>query len=173
MAATETHAKVQRDGCAALRHLAATSAEALSGMAEAGAVAAAIASLRAHPADAVVVAAACKTLASFSDCVANNAAAVQRGGIEAAIAAQRAFADSSGGVTEHACTALYAFTFRSGGVVQALEKASAAAGGREALLIAISAATVGGAARDQCASALALLQHTAAAFRPVNEDDKP
>jgi hypothetical protein len=171
MAACEMQPQVAKDGCVALRFLSCTSAECRDGMAAAGAVAAAIAALRAHTADADVVAAACKTLAAFSECVGNNAAAVARGGIEAAIAAQQAHATSPSGVTEHACIALYAFTFHSGGVVQALEKASAAAGGREALLLAISAATVGGAARDQCASAIAIMQQTAAAFRPANEDE--
>ena len=166
MAACEAHSGVQRDCCTALRHLANSNDFVKASMAAAGAVAAAIAALRAHNADCDVSAAALKALACFSAAQSNNVLAVSRGGIEACVYAIRNHKDAPS-VLENATVALYAFAFNSGGVVQALEKVSACPHGREALLVAVGAVAVGPGARDQCMSAMAVLQQTTAAFKAV------
>lgn len=140
MSACRTHAQLQRDGCTVLRLLVLAWPEpskALEAMAPSGAIDAIIGAMQAQLGDESVLAAACKTLAAVSVSDAVNVAAVAAGGIEACVAAQRMHPSLA--VTEPASAALYAFTFRSGSMMEALGKASTESGG----LLAVGAAAMG------------------------------
>ena len=173
MEACETSARVQRDGCAALRHMASASADVAASMGACKAIAAAIAAMRALPDDGDVAQAAAKALACAAGTapglVANNGAAVAAGGIEALVAAVLRHKDSPS-VLEAGYRALYAYVFNSGGVVYALEKVSAIPRGRECLLVAIGAVAVGPGARDQCMSAMGVLSQAISALRAGSDD---
>jgi hypothetical protein len=173
MEACETSARVQRDGCAALRHMASASADVAASMGACKAISAAIAAMRAHPDDGEVAQAAAKALACAAGTapgqVANNGAAVAAGGIEALVAAVLRHKDSPS-VLEAGYRALYAYVFNSGGVVYALEKVSAIPRGRESLLVAIGAVAVGPGARDQCMSAMGVLSQATSALRAGSDD---
>ena len=173
MEACETSPRVQRDGCAALRHMASASADVAASMGSCKAIAAAIAAMRAHPDDGEVAQAAAKALACAAGTapgqVANNQAAVAAGGIEALVAAVLRHKDSPS-VLEAGYRALYAYVFNSGGVVYALEKVSAIPRGRECLLVAIGAVAVGPGARDQCMAAMGVLSQATSALRAGSDD---
>ena len=156
MSACRAHAQLQRDGCTVLRLLVLAWPEptkALEAMGPSGAINAIIGAMNAHMGDESVLAAACKTLAAVSVSDAVNVAAVAAGGIEACVAAQRMH--PSVAVAEPAGTALYAFTFRSGSMMEALGKASGESGG----LLAVGAAAIGTTPpRVQCGATVSLLQ---------------
>ena len=160
MTKCQSHAQLQRDGCTVLRLLVFAWPEpskALNAMGPSGAIAAIVGAMQAHLGDESVLASACKTLAAVSVCEANNVAAAEVGGIEACVAAQRMHPSLA--VTEPASAALYAFTFRGGGVMEALGKASTEAGG----LLAVGAAAIGTTPpRVQCGATVSLLQTSTA-----------
>ena len=176
MTCCESSARVQRDGCAALRHMATASSTAATTMGECKAISAAVAALRAHPDDPDVAQAAAKALACAAasaapSCVPNNTAAVKCGGIEALVAALARHKDHPS-VLDAGYRAIYAYVFHSGGVVHALERVSATPGGRECLLVAVGAVAVGPGARDQCLSAMGVLNQAASALRAQSGDEK-